>query len=403
MKIRILIVLSITSLLLFTLIPMNKEEYNVETEYNVKFQVTLDSTTLTDFGVQIDTANTDDVIVLSEDSTFNFAFFYNVSITAWANDLPWSYGNGQQPDVWWGSQETNFTKYGDNKIHFLETRMYGNFEVYIDDHSLGQSNFWLDEDDDNNQTVALDLSLDEHYLTIIVAEYQLPYIGATINEAQLVWTKDQYLFYVIADSRDSLPVRKDRDIFVSTLGTPYAESFDEFSGIPMERPKVELLDINDTSWSNIEISYRYNVSTDGGFSAATGSYAVEFSEVGDGEVVRWINDDPFSTGLQQLRSHHNYIYICAISTNPDDFCLMYGFFYPILKFETLIVDLYVETEYTVYEGENVTVTSTIYETEYVVPEYSSFSIGLLLSFLMLIPLFIIFAKKKRKGGKDNEV
>lgn len=410
MKKRILIVLSITSVLLFSFITINNIENTVETEYTIQFQVTLDSTMLPDFGVQIDTANTDDIIVLSEGQTFSFAFFHNVALTSWGRALPGAYGNGWQPDVWWYSQEVNFTKYGDNEIHFLETRMYGSFEVYIDDYSLGYSN--LDpsaSDDDTNQTVALDLSLDEHYLTIIAAEYQLPYIGATIDEAQLVWTKDQHMFYVIADSGDPLPVRKDRDIFVSTVGTPYAENFEYFRGVPLERPKVQLLNIDDTSWSNIEISYRYNVSTDGIFSVAEDSLGIEFSKVGDGEVVRWINDDPFSTELEQLRSHHNYVYICAISTNPDDFMLYYssvygheGCYYPILKFDTLIVDLYVETEYTEYEGENVTVTSTIYETEYV-PEFSSFSIGLLLSFLMMVPLLILLAKKKKKGGKDNEV
>ncbi|GAH40043.1 unnamed protein product, partial [marine sediment metagenome] len=89
----------------------------------------------------------------------------------------------------------------------------------------------------------------------------------------------------------------------------------------------EFLNIDDTSWSNIEISYRYNVSTDGTFSAAEGSMGLEFSKVGDGAVVRWINDDPFTTGLQQLRSHHNYVYICAISTNPDDFKVYYAEYY----------------------------------------------------------------------------
>jgi len=282
--------------------------------------------------------------------------------------------------------------------------MYGSFEVYIDDHSLGHSNFWLDEeDDDTNQTVSLDLGLDEHYLTIIAAEYQLPYVGATINEAQLLWTKDQHMFYVIADSGDPLPVRKDRDIFVSTIGTPYTENFEYLSGVPLERPIVELLNIDDTSLSNIEISYRYNVSTDGTFSMSLGPYGVIFSDVGDGAVVRWINGDPFSTGLQQLRSHHNYVYICAISTNPDDYYLLYGSnYYPRLKFDTLIVDLYIETEYTQYEGETVTVTSTIYETEYVTEETSS-PIESLLSFFMMVPLLRIFAKKKKQGGKDNEV
>jgi len=88
MKKRILIVLSITSLLLFTFIPINKEESNVETEYNIQLQVTLDSTALPSFGVQIDNANTDNVLILNEDPTFKFAFFYNVSVTAWANYLP---------------------------------------------------------------------------------------------------------------------------------------------------------------------------------------------------------------------------------------------------------------------------------------------------------------------------
>ena len=403
MKKKILIPLILIISLSILFIPFTNNKTS-EATYEVNFQYEIKDNPIDGFGVAFDLANTNSVVVLNDDPTFNFAFFFNISLSYWDSGyVDSAFGLGNQPDIWWNSGEVNFTKYGDNEMHFLETRIYGGFNVYIDDMEIGLSKFDVTDEQDTNQSLSLKLSRDEHYLTIIAAEYQLPYVGATIDEIELVVTKIDHVFHVIADAGDPIPTLKHIPINVSTYGVPYSETFPIYSGIPMEKPMVELIDVDTSDLGNITIDYRYNISTDGYFNAYTGLYTVEFDSVGNGTVVWWVNDKPFASSLQSLYGHHNYVYICAISTCPDDTGAWYGgyyasqVYYPYLDFYTAIVDIYIETEITVYEEVTVTTTTTIYE---VIPEYGPFSIYLILAFIPTIVIIAIVGKKKR--GENNE-
>ena len=402
MKKKILIPLILIITLTILLIPF-PDEIPSEATHEINIEYKIQDAPIDGFGIALDTSNTDNVVILNEDPTFNFAFFYNISLTSLFGPIPVAYGSGLQPDVWWDSREINFSKYGDNEEHFLETRIYGSFNVFIDDLEIGLADFdFVSPTSDNNQTTKMKLGRDEHYLTIVAAEYQLPYVGATIDEVELVVQKIEHVFYVIDNPGDPVPTLKHRPINVSTSGIPYAETFGTMNGIPLEYPKVELIDIDTSDIGNITIDYRYNFSTDGFFSARDGYFGVEFDYVGNGTILWWVNDKPFASSLQSLYGHHNYIYICAISTYPDAHGAFYGgyygtiLYYPILDFYTEIVDIYIETEITHYEEVTVTTTETVY---IFFNEYSSLPLFLIVA---AIPTMIIFLaiRKKKRGEQD---
>lgn len=406
------ILIGSTVLLLLTLSFLPRLNHPTATEkFNVELELSSSTDLLADFGVMIDLENTNDTVVISNDEKFHFAFFFNVAISCMASSLPDVYGGGFQPDYWYYSGEVDFTKYGDLETHYLETRMYGYLNVYLDDYCLGMSNFDSGVSDiDTNQTIAIKLSTGAHYITVIAAEYQLPYVGATSDEAVLVWSKVQHVFYVLANVGDPLPDMSLRNLAVDTTGTPYSETFEDIDGFPLENPVINLQDVDISVPTAINIDYTYNVSTDGYHSAEVVGY-LSFTNVGDGEVIWWLNNHAFASSLQHLRGGDNFVYICAISSHPDDYGLMYSTYYPTLRFDTIIVKLTVALEITETQENTVYTTETVTETVTVTVSNESndmkpkmfvdeeASISILPIALALVSIVGLTILRRKNGGK----
>jgi hypothetical protein len=156
--------------------------------------------------VEIDNRYLDDNQVFSEQDEINFGFFYDIAWISWAN-APFfaAYGDGWQTDNWLWCPENNATEgyVGDDDGYVLynETRFAGIMNVMLDDYDLGVSNFDPADDIGSYQTVAIELDVGWHYLTIVAAE-----LVSDGNHTEWYWTyaKDQKVFY-IAENRNDVP------------------------------------------------------------------------------------------------------------------------------------------------------------------------------------------------------
>ncbi|MCG3226015.1 MAG: hypothetical protein H7645_03790 [Candidatus Heimdallarchaeota archaeon] len=364
-------ILFLSLLILITAISfLPTQQTDVEPLYEIELDFMIKSSYLDEFDVEIDLDNTNTTVVLNEDPTFHFAFYHNVCFVENFYGYNYQcYGLGRQPQFWWDSREVDFGKYGDLEEHFLETRLYGSLCVYIDDMPLGLSSFMPDSTSDTNQSFTLSLEKGVHYLTVIAAEYQLPAVGDTIDEVQLLWEIDQHVFYVIEDAGDPLPTVTNNDIYLSTIANPYSEIFEISNGIPYEHPNVKISDVILADPTAPIVIYDYNVSTDDNFEASDGSMGyAHFTRVGNGETKWWVNDNPFANAPQQLHNDHNYIYICAVSTKPEDF-LVYFFdtYFPTLEICSTVLDIFVETDAT----ETTYITEVTTETTVITTDYTT--------------------------------
>lgn len=152
--------------------------------------------------VEIDSRYIDDNQVFSEQDEINFGFFYDIAWISWANapSLP-AYGDGWQTDNWLWCPENNVTEGYTGDVIYNETRFAGIMNVMLDDYDLGVSNFDPADDIGSYQTVAIELDIGWHYLTIVAAE-----LVSDGDHTEWYWTyaKDQKVFY-IAENRNDVP------------------------------------------------------------------------------------------------------------------------------------------------------------------------------------------------------
>jgi len=327
------------------LLPINE---TTEQTYAVYITNIKSSLSLPSFGVEIDDANTNDTVILSNNNEFHFGFFFNVSISVpLGTSVDGVYGDGVQPTNWFNNQNS-------------ETRIVGGINIFIDDMDIGRSNIDISRTTDTNQSVILNLTPGAHILTIIAAEYQLPYAGAPPEEAQLVFDKDEHIFYVKEYEDDLTQSIERSNIELNTEGTPYVEDFSDYFPRYKE-PRTYYTGLDLTDDANPKILYKYNVSTDYTFHAVSATYP-DFDKVGTGQVIWWTNNNSIATNSQALYLSTNYIYICAVSVKPHDYILaFYNSFYPVLEFDSLAIKIEVEESTLI---NTVTVTETVTETAY---------------------------------------
>jgi len=380
------------------LIPINKT--TEQKTYAIAIKNIKSSLSLPSFGVEIDENNTNDTVILSENKEFHFSFFFNVSISdPFGARMEGVYGEGRQPENWFTKQDS-------------ETRIVGGINVFIDDIDIGNSKIDFTSDTDTNQSVILKLTPGIHLLTVIAAEYQLPYKGAPPEEALLVFDKDEHFFYVKENEDDTIEPKGISNIRLNTEGTPYVEDFSDI--FPRYKaPKINYTGLNLENNENPIIFYTYNVSTDNTFHAEKSTF-VDFDKVGTGQVVWWTNNNSIANSDQTLFLGTNYIYICAVSVKPNTYLLdNYDCFYPILAFDTIAIKIDVEdlstitntltvtetvTE-TTYQTSTETITETIIETVTEENAEANFS-TLMIPFAISIMIAFSFQVKKR-GGKDE--
>jgi len=243
MKKKYFIILLIVVSFLIPSIPINNS--TEQRTYAISIKNIKSTLSLPSFGVEIDETNTNDTVILSENNEFHFSFFFNVSISNFFGaSMEGVYGGGYQPENWFANQDS-------------ETRIVGGINVYIDDMDIGYSNVDFSSNTDTNQSVILQLTPGMHLLTVIAAEYQLPYAGAPAEEAQLVFDKDEHIFYVKENEGDPIQPIGKSTIRLNTEGIPYVEDFSDISPRYKE-PKIFYTGLDLTDTTNPIILYKYN-------------------------------------------------------------------------------------------------------------------------------------------------
>lgn len=307
--------------------------------------------------------------IFFDNESIDIGFVYNVSYSAYyGGGDEGVYGGCYQPENW-------FYAPNDSNGVYTETRIYGTWNVYMDDFDLGISNYDpYSGTGDTTQEFTLLLKVGWHLLTIVACELVS---DATRTSFEWQWLKDSVWFYVTdhtlsANKLTKLPKRSMDPSVGNAIctATPVA-STDLYNGYEWDdglgpgvpgsqiRPIAEAADQSLNSHTNfadndtevLEVNYN---TTYGDFlltdvASAYNPYGqvvyASLDNFGEGDFVWWSNDNDFvytdDATLPLLLNEHNYVFFVVSGGHGYDYWSD-AFLFPVCQVSSVIYNILME-------------------------------------------------------------
>ena len=308
--------------------------------------------------VEIDNTLIDDNEVFLDNATIEFAFDFNISYTAYfGGGDDGVFGGGYQPENWF------FDEADENGI-FTQTRVYGTFNLYMDEYDLGLSNYDpYSGTSDTTQDFPLTLEVGWHLLSIVGVDYVSDETHTTF---EWVWVQDAVWFYITDDAAfTTVPERVESKKSAVCTATAVASEdlagsyiWDEGLGPGIAgsqiRPVAEaanqaFIDYATPASRNAKVDVNYNT-TYGMFNLSYDAYwgVPVYSDVeyfGEGEYVWWSNDNAFdvkgAVSLPLIYEETNYVFFVVSGGHAWDY-YSDAFLYPTCQVSSAVFKIYTD-------------------------------------------------------------